>query len=107
MKVVYCDYEPNKGLEEIQAQIYNTATKGSGELQVTAEKILQRYEEEEPDPKGIKYALKEDGTPLAYIQTRISTGPDRWWIGYPWTMPDCAIEVQETHFSKVYTYIKE
>jgi len=73
MKVQYTFYKPEKGLEEIQATIYNEALRKYGKgITVTAEQIKQRYNSEKPDPKGIRYALKDDDAPLAYIQTRVT-----------------------------------
>lgn len=111
MKVKYSYYEPNKGFEELQAQIYNEYAKKYERYGIaTAEQIRQRYESEKPDPKGIRYALKEDSSPLAYIQTRVTelTGDTkrRTWIGYPWAAEDCP-EVQEKLYSEMWEYIKQ
>lgn len=109
MKVQYTFYKPEKGLEEIQATIYNEALRKYGEgIIVTAEQIKQRYDSEKPDPKGIRYALKDDDTPLAYIQTRVTEGDDekRTYIGYPWAINECPLEVQEKLFEEMLEYIK-
>ncbi|MFW9917780.1 MAG: hypothetical protein ACFFGZ_19425 [Candidatus Thorarchaeota archaeon] len=110
MKFLYRQYEPGKGLEELQAQIYNSAVKDlPNSTPASAEQILQRYKSENTDPKGVRYALKEDGSPLAYVQTRVTTSPDRektTWIGYPWAMPDCLPEVQEKLWAETFEYVK-
>ncbi len=109
MKVQYTFYKPKKGLEEIQATIYNEALRKYGKgVTVTAEQIKQRYDSEKPDPKGIRYAFKDDDTPLAYIQTRVTEGDDekRTYIGYPWVINECPLEVQEKLFDEMLKYIK-
>ena len=111
MKVNYSYYEPNKGFEKLQAQIYNEFTKKyERHATAIAEQIQQRYETEKPDPKGIKYAFKEDGSPLAYIQTRVTEATEqnkrRTWIGYPWAAEDCP-EVQEKLYSEMFEYVKQ
>ena len=70
MEIVYKNYEPNKGFEEIQEKIYNEAVKPYHGATVTADQIKRRIESEKADFAGIKFALKADGTPLAYIQYR-------------------------------------
>ncbi|MFW9993983.1 MAG: hypothetical protein ACFFD4_18205, partial [Candidatus Odinarchaeota archaeon] len=103
-------YEPDKGLEELQARIYNDELKRNSRTAfaaVTAEQIRQRYLAEKKDPKGVMYALKEDGSPLAYIQTSLSFNPPRTWIGYPWAMEDCPSEVQEKLFEDMLAHIRD
>jgi hypothetical protein len=112
MKVKYSYYEPNKGFEEIQAQIYKSATTRYGtQIAITAEQIQQRYETENTDPKGVRYALKENGNPLAYIQTRVTEADEnterRTWIGYPWIVEGCPTEVQEKLFNEMFEYVKQ
>ncbi|MFW9994554.1 MAG: hypothetical protein ACFFD4_21095 [Candidatus Odinarchaeota archaeon] len=112
MKVNYRYYEPDKGLEEIQAKIYNNEWKKSPKSafqEVTAEGIKQRFLAEKKDPKLARYALKEDGTPLAYIQATIAdnTDPPQSWIGYPWAMDDCPVEIQEKLFSEMLEFVRD
>ncbi|MFX1284020.1 MAG: hypothetical protein ACFFB5_10215 [Promethearchaeota archaeon] len=111
MKVNYLYYEPNKGFEELQAQIYNEDTKKyKTRVTASAELIRQRYETEKPDPKGIRYAFKEGGNPLAYIQTRVTEANEntkrRTWIGYPWAVEACP-DVQEKLYNEMFEYIKK
>ncbi|MFX0113210.1 MAG: hypothetical protein ACFFB3_01545 [Candidatus Hodarchaeota archaeon] len=108
MKIIYRHYEPGKNLEEFQAQIYNAATKNlPGSNAASAAQILQRYETEKVDPQGVRYALKEDESPLAYVQTRITENPQQTWIGYPWAVPDCSSDVQEKLWTETFEYIKK
>ncbi|MHA2296815.1 MAG: hypothetical protein ACXAEU_00025 [Candidatus Hodarchaeales archaeon] len=107
MKVNYHFYEPDKGFEEIQAKIYNDELKRNPKslaLEVTAEDIKQRFEAEKKDPKFARYALKEDNSPLAYIQASVR---DHTFIGYPWAMADCSTEVQENIFLEMLEYVKK
>ena len=88
MEIVYRFYEPNQGLEEVQAHLYNQAT---GE-KATAEQIRTRYETEKTNPRFVRYAFAEDGKPLAYIQAKKEK--NKFAIGYPWAVPS-----QEHDFS--------
>lgn len=102
MKVVYRHYEPNQGLEELQAKIY---TEVSG-LPATVEQIRERNMSR--DPKTTLYALTEDGKPLAYVTSRDSRHHvGRTYIFYPWALPNCPGEVQEKIFDDLLTYIKK
>ena len=102
MKIVYRHWEPDQGLEEIQAKIY---TKASG-LPARADQI--RLRNESRDPKMTRYALTETGEPLAYITSRDSSSErGRVYIGYPWTMPDAPTEVQQTLFDELYGFLKK
>ncbi|MHA2296451.1 MAG: hypothetical protein ACXAEU_00575 [Candidatus Hodarchaeales archaeon] len=110
MKVTYRHYEPDKGLEELQARIYNDMLRrnpGTAFAAVTAEQIKKRFIGENKGPEGAKYALKEDGSPLAYIQTSMGGNPTQTWIGYPWAMEDCPAEVQEKLFEEMLEYNRE
>ncbi len=101
MEIVYRFYEPNQGLEEIQAHLYNQVT---GE-KATAEQIRARYETEKTNPKFVRYAFDENSEPLAYIQARKEK--KSFAIGYPWALPSCPPEVQEKLFNEMLDYIKQ
>ncbi|MFX0063107.1 MAG: hypothetical protein ACFFC7_13095 [Candidatus Hermodarchaeota archaeon] len=101
MKIVYRYYEPNQGLEDIQAKIY---TEVSG-LPATAAQIRERNLRR--DPKITRYALTEEGKPLAYVTARDSgSHVGRTYIGYPWALPDCPLEVQQKIFDELIAYLK-
>ncbi|MFX1508871.1 MAG: hypothetical protein ACFFBR_01060 [Promethearchaeota archaeon] len=102
MKIVYRHWEPDQGLEDIQAKIY---TEASG-LPVRAEQIRARNMSR--DPKMTRYALKENGDPLAYITSRDSTSEKgRTYIGYPWTMPGAPPDVQAKLFDDLFAFLKK
>jgi hypothetical protein len=102
LKVVYRHWEPEQGLEEIQAKIYS---KVSG-LPARADQIRARNLSR--DPKMTRYALTEAGEPLAYITSRDSSSErGRVYIGYPWTMPGAPTEVQETLFDELFGFLKK
>ena len=102
MKIVYRHWEPDQGLEEIQAKIY---TKASG-LPARADQI--RVRNLSRDPKMTRYALTEAGEPLAYITSRDSSSErGRVYIGYPWTLPNAPKEVQETLFDELFAFLKK
>lgn len=109
MNVQYFYYKPDSGFEEIQATIYNEALRKYGKyVSVTTDQIKQRYKSENPDPLGIRYAIKDDQTPLAYIQTRVTEGETekRTYLGYPWAINDCPPKVQEKLFDEMLEFIK-
>ncbi|MFX1565440.1 MAG: hypothetical protein ACFFCH_05565 [Promethearchaeota archaeon] len=102
MKIVYRHWALDQGLEDIQAKIY---TEASG-LPVQAEQIRARNMSR--DPKMTRYALTENGDPLAYITARDSTSEKgRTYIGYPWTMPGAPPEVQAKLFDDLFAFLKK
>ena len=102
MKVQYKNYEADQGLDELQAKIYTEAS----DLPATAEEIRARNIER--DQKMTRYALKEDGSPLAYVTCRDSSSEHgRTYIGYPWTLADCPKEAQQKLFSEQLDYLKK
>ncbi len=105
MKVVYRNWEPKKELEELQAKIYNENNPSS--QPVTAQQIIERYQREKIDPKTVRYALDESGSPLAYIQARDYESAEEIHIGYPWALPNCPKEVQDKLFNEMLDYIKQ
>lgn len=108
MKVEYHFYGPDKGWEEIQANLYNNVLERmpySVFHPVSGERIKERFNFEKKDPQMVRYALSESGEPLAYIQASLSG--NQVWIGYPWAVEKCPSEVQEKLFSDMFTYVKE
>ncbi|MFW9788007.1 MAG: hypothetical protein ACFFE1_10055 [Candidatus Thorarchaeota archaeon] len=100
MKVKYTVWEPDKGLEDIQAQIFSAASGIPERAEVIRQRNLQRA------PEMTRYALTEDGEPLAYVTARdSSSGEGRTYIGYPWTMPRCPEEVQIKIFDELLSYL--
>ena len=101
-KIVYRNWEQDQGLEDIQAKIYTEAAS----LPASADEIRERNISR--DPQMTRYALTEDGKPLAYVTARDSgSEPGRTYIGYPWVMPDCPKDVQEKIFIDLMTFLKE
>ncbi|MFX1282722.1 MAG: hypothetical protein ACFFB5_03670 [Promethearchaeota archaeon] len=102
MKVIYREYEPNQGLEELQAKIYSEVTGRT----VSGEEIRARYKDQKKDPKTTIYALTESDEPLAYVQATDSTShAGRTHISFPWALPACPSEVQEKIFDEVLAYL--
>jgi hypothetical protein len=100
MNVVYKKWEQGQGLEEIQANIY---TEVSG-LPARAEQIGPRNDERGND--ATRYALTEDGRPLAYITSATSNDePWRGFIGYPWSLSDCPNEVKDKLFDELLKHL--
>lgn len=102
MKVKYTVWEPDKGLEDIQAKIFSTASGIPERAELIRQRNLQRA------PEMTRYALTEDGEPLAYVTARdSSSGEGRTYIGYPWTMPDCPEKVQLKIFDELMSYLEK
>ena len=100
MKIVYKQWKTDEGLEEIQAKIYTTI---SG-LPATADQIRERNISRSPEMT--RYALTEDGKPLAYTTARDSTSRlGTTYIGYPWAMKGCPKEVQEKIFKELFDFL--
>ena len=108
MEIVYSYYEANKKFEEKQAYIYNQAIKEYRGEEVTAKAIEERNTYDGPEPYGIKYASTSDGSALAYIQYRAYhyTHFISLWIGYPWCIKHCPIEIPQQLFNEMLVYIK-
>lgn len=102
MKVVYKKWNPDDGLEEVQAKIY---TDVSG-LPARAEEIKPRNIERGED--STRYALTKDGEPLAYVTSWINDeNPSEGGIGYPWSMKDCPEEAKLKIFDELFTHLKK
>ncbi len=102
MNVVYKKWNPDDGLEEVQAKIYT----GVSGLPARAEDIkprnIQRGEE------ATRYALTEEGGPLAYVTSWVNDeNPTEGGIGYPWSLEDCPKEAKEKIFDEQFTHLKK
>jgi hypothetical protein len=107
MDVIYKNYEPNKGFDEIQAKIYNEAVKPYSGSEVTVEGIKERHEKNKPDFNGIRFAFTSENKPLAYIQYHYySSLSEKLYIGYPWSVEECPKEVQEEMYQNLLSYVK-
>jgi len=102
MNVVYKKWNPDDGLEEVQAKIY---TEVSG-LPARAEEIKPRNNTRGVD--STRYALTKEGEPLAYVTSWLSDDePGRGGIGYPWSMKDCPDEAKLQIFDELFTHLKK
>ena len=100
MNVKYQKWESGKGLEEIQAKIY---TEVSG-LSARAEEIGPRNDNR--GKEATRYALTEDGKPLAYITSDIiENEPGTALIGYPWSLKDCPREAKDKLFDELLEHL--
>lgn len=111
LKVVYRHYESNQGLEEIPEKIYPAVTgfpAGVSGFPTTADQIREWFETWGNDPKTIRFALTEDGNPLAFVFTKDSRShPGRTHISPPLALPDCPNDVQEKIFHDLLGYISK
>ncbi|MBD3404616.1 MAG: hypothetical protein GF411_00595 [Candidatus Lokiarchaeota archaeon] len=102
MKLIYKNYEPEKGLEEKQAELY---TELSGRT-ATADQIRTRNTQKAPEMT--RYVLTEDNEALAYVTARRSrSNPRRVYIGYPWARPTCPEDAQLKIFNELMDYLKK
>ena len=100
MNAIFKKWEPGQGLEEIQAKIY---TNVSG-LPARAEQIGPRNDER--GKEATRYALSEDGEPLAYITSDIlNNEPGTALIGYPWSLDTCPREVKDKLFDDLLKHL--
>ena len=91
MKIQIKSYEPNKGFEKIQADIY---TNFSG-LPANLKSIERQFSGKERE-KLAKYVLDEEGNGLAYVQSSNWIAyPGTRLISFPWALPDCPEDAQE------------
>lgn len=101
MDIIYKNYTPNEGLEEIQGNLYSM----NNDRTVTGKEIQERFEQEKIDPKSVIYAFKSDNKPLAYIQARDYPQLGQTHIGRPWAIPECPDEVKEKMFNDLFKYM--
>ncbi|MFX1482416.1 MAG: hypothetical protein ACFFCP_04420 [Promethearchaeota archaeon] len=102
MDVVYKKWNPDDGLEEVQAKIY---TKASG-LPARPEEIKPRNIQRGED--ATRYALTKKGEPLAYVTSWLNDdNPERGGIGYPWAMAECPEEARMKIFDELFTHLKD
>ncbi len=100
MEVKYTIWEPDIGLEDIQAEIFSHASGIPERAEVIRERNLQRA------PEMTRYALSKEGKPLAYVTARDSSSETgRTYVGYPWTMPSCPSDVQLKIFDEMMNYL--
>jgi hypothetical protein len=99
--IQYESYKPGKGYGKIQAEIYNANT---GE-NASGKEIEQKIAREKKDPNLLRYAFTSDGVPLAYIQAS-QVSSSTYYLGYPWSVPECPPAVQEKLFSDMMDYLK-
>ncbi|MFW9767298.1 MAG: hypothetical protein ACFFEM_00650 [Candidatus Thorarchaeota archaeon] len=102
MNIVYKKWNPDDGLEEVQAKIY---TEVSG-LPARAEEIKPRNIQRGED--STRYALTKDGEPLAYVTSWIDDeNPTEGGIGYPWSMKGCPEDAKLKIFDELFTHLKK
>ena len=108
MDVVYKTYKPDKGFEQIQADIYNQAVKKYNGQPVTAEQIAQRIKTFDPpqDTNGLFFAFTKEDKPLSYIQYRFYE-KTKLYIGHAWAVDECPAEVQHAMYKKILDYVKQ
>jgi hypothetical protein len=95
MEIVYKNWESGQGLEDIQAKIY---TELSG-LPARADEIGPRNDGRGSDMT--RYVLTDEEQPLAYVTSgKSGSTAGRYYIGYPWALPDCPKEAQMKIFKE-------
>jgi hypothetical protein len=102
MEITYRNWEPNQGLEDAQAKIFNQANPGRN---VTGKEIQERFEQEKIDPKTVRYAF-QGNEPLAYVQARDYPQAKQIHIGRTWAMPNCPKDIQTKMYDDLLGYLK-
>ena len=112
MEVEYRKFQPNEGLEEIQAEIFVNAQKRVPNRDYpvpTVEEVVQqiktRNENDAPDVNAIRYAFTKDGTPLTYVQSHYMNRYNATEVSFPHAMENCPTEVQDKLFQDVVDYV--
>ncbi len=100
----YKYWEPDKGFEEQQAEVFNQANKYKFQP-ANADEIKQRFKKQNINSHHVRYAFKEE-TMVGYIQTLIKEDEGEIFLSYPWTLPDTPNEVQETLFDDMIEYFR-
>ncbi|QEE16933.1 hypothetical protein DSAG12_02764 [Promethearchaeum syntrophicum] len=101
MNIIYKNYAPNEGLEEIQGKLYSM----NNNRTVTGKEIQERFEQEKIDPKSVIYAFSSENKPLAYIQARDYPQLGQVHLGRPWATPECPNEVKEKLVNDLFNYM--
>ena len=102
MNVVYKNWNPDDGLEEVQATIYTGVSGLPARPEEIKPRNIQRGE------NATRYALTKEGEPLAYVTSWIhDDNPTEGGIGYPWSLKDCPAEAKEKIFDELFTHLKE
>lgn len=104
MNVEYRYWEPNKGYEKYQVDLYKVT---NPQARVTAEDVVTRYANEKIDPKTVRYAFNEKNEMIAYCQARDYPEPKQTHIGPAHAIKDCPEEVREKLFNELLVYLKE
>ena len=101
---VYKNWEPDKGYEEQQAEVFNEAN--SFKFQpASGEQIKEQFSKEKINPKHVKYAFK-DNKMIGYIQAKIKDNVKEIILSYPWTLPGTPPKVQSSLFDEMLSYFK-
>ncbi|MHA2095625.1 MAG: hypothetical protein ACW98F_13475 [Candidatus Hodarchaeales archaeon] len=114
MEVEYRKYQPNEGLEEIQAEIFvNAQTRIPDRaypvpsVEEVVQQIKERNKNDPPDVNAIRYALTTDGKPLAYVQSHITNRYNATEVSFPHAMENCPPEVQDKLFKELVDYVAD
>jgi len=102
VNVIYKKWNPDEGLEEIQAKIYT----GVSGLPARPEDIKPRNIHRGED--ATRYVLSKDGEALAYVTSWVNNeNPEQGGIGYPWSFPECPADAKDKIFDELYTHLKK
>jgi len=102
MNVEYKNWKAGQKYEEAQAKIY---TEISG-LPANPEEIGPRNDRRGED--ATQYAFTKEGEPLAYITSDvIDENLGQVLIGYPWSLPNCPVEVKDRLLTNMIENLKK
>ncbi len=105
VKYEYKNWEPGKGLEASQAAVFNESNQFKFQP-ASEDQIKQTFEKENVDPNTIRYAFLENKM-ISYIQARIREKSFEIHLSFPWAMPGTPVEVQDTLFDEMLSYVKK
>ncbi|NHJ02674.1 MAG: hypothetical protein EAX86_11090 [Candidatus Heimdallarchaeota archaeon] len=101
---IYKNWEPNKGFENLQADVFNEANQFKF-APANGDQIKQEYEQEKVDPQTIQYAFHGDKM-IAYVKGRMRKKSKEVHISFPWAVQGTPVEVQDKLFADMILYLQ-
>ena len=103
--IKFYNSDPTIDFDKAQADIYNNVVEKYTGERISAEDVRKRTKRDRFDADGMMFAFSKNNKPVAYIRYYIYPS-GRLYIGYPWSTPDCPVEVQDKLFDNLKEYLK-
>jgi hypothetical protein len=101
----YRNWEPNQGLEEQQADVFNEANKYK--LQpTTAEHIKKLNTKYNIKSEHVRYAFTGKKM-VGYIHARVQEQVKEIVLSFPWTIPNTPTKVRDTLYNNIIQYFRD